>query len=148
MLPLAEVHALASMLAADDWAFDLEEVEAVVGLPCHMDGGTCKSVLVLADQWVIKYTKAWSRSGAEEEQRFLDALEAERPHLVRYFLKTHQVTEQVQIQECLTVLDRDEFEPYEEEVYSISEEAGVADVFYRNVGFRRDGTWAIFDFDA
>lgn len=147
MLQLAEVHALASMLAEDEWKFDLDVIEDLVG-EAEMESGTCKSVLML-DGWVIKYTSPYARSSSESEVEHLEWLASERPSLLQHFVETHRISQDVIVQERLTPVSQDEYEDeLYDEVNDVTYEASVCDVFYRNVGRRNDGTWAIFDFDS
>lgn len=155
MLSLSDAHTLASMLAEEltrparqleDWA---DTVAEITGESVEYREGTCKAVLTIGKQWVIKYASPNGRVGNsdESEEEFLAHLEAEQPELLKYFMRSHRVTENWTIQEYVTVSES-WYETVQDEVYDVTSQCGAGDVFWKNVGYRRDGTWVIFDFDA
>lgn len=153
MFSLSDAHMLASMLAEDtnprDLADTVDLVADLTGEDVEYREGTCKSVLTVGKQWVIKYTDPNGRvaNSDESEEAFLETLEREQPHMLKYFMKSHRVTENWTIQEYVQI-DEDWYETVRGEVDDVCSQVSVGDVFWKNVGYRRDGSWVIFDFDA
>lgn len=155
MLALSEVHALASMLAEDIsrpernlWEYE-ELVADVTGVPVEFREGTCKYVLTIGKQWVIKYSSPNGRvaNSDESEEAFLATLAEQQPEYLKYFMRSHRVAENWTIQEYVQI-DENWYDEVENEVYEVTSAVGVADVFWKNVGYRPDGSWVIFDFDV
>jgi hypothetical protein len=153
MLPLSEVHALVAMMAEDVSGRYLYKqadlVSAVTGLPVEYVEGTCKNVLVLGNQWVIKWSSPSGRisSSDEREESFLATLEEQFPEYSHRFLRAHRVAPNWTIQEYARV-NQEWYKEVAEEVEGVAEHVVAGDVFWRNVGRRSDGSWVIFDFDA
>lgn len=148
MLPIAEVHALAAMLYHDGGfdAIDITLVEDLTGLTCDVATGTCKEVLVIGNQWVIKFDRTGCRSGSDDEIAALDRLQEAHPEYMHRFIRPTHVADGVSVQEFVTI-DKHWFERNEDAIDEVIYATGVKDVFWRNAGYRADGSWAIFDFD-